>query len=343
MTFFGSIGGVASKVWQGTTLKGRTEVNPALNAETTVMPNTSADAADSFASQQGGSENPGGIGSAGKAKAGAKTPWLSKNFSEGKVYKFADRKLTEMAEAGAKRAFIGEQVKEAVTALGEGASKEAIREATRTATQRAAAEFATVSSEAVAKAAASSTANTVATKASGVLGKLGGLSNATVWGGAVAAAFEVPDVIEGFKEGRGAAQIGKSASVVGGAIGGMALGTAIGTAICPVAGSAIGAVAGFLISGACALAGSWLGGKVGSGLFGDNKKSLFGGSDEHKVTQEEVEAALAAQQAAVAQQQPQAQQSFGSMTVPGSMPMPAGQMGGFDPNNYMAGLPKFYA
>lgn len=104
----------------------------------------------------------------------------------------------------------------------------------------------------------------IASKATSLLGKMGAVSKKIpVIGVAISAALELPDVVEGFKEGRGAAQVMKSGSVVTGTTVGAVVGAALGSFI-PGPGNIIGGIVG-------GIAGEWLGRKLGSGLFGSNK------------------------------------------------------------------------
>ena len=123
------------------------------------------------------------------------------------------------------------------------------------------------------------TGNLVASKSTGYAGSalefLGKRSAGAVTGGVAAAAFEVFDeyseVKQGFKEGRGLAQLGQSTVEVAG--------TGVGAGLGVAAGMAIGALGGPLGIIAGGLIGGWLGEKfgnkigdnVGTAVFGENK------------------------------------------------------------------------
>lgn len=71
-------------------------------------------------------------------------------------------------------------------------------------------------------------------------------------GTVITAAFEVPNIINAFKEGgvgEGVKQIGRSAVSVAGDLGGMALGATIGSAIFPPIGTIVGGIIGSLVAG----------------------------------------------------------------------------------------------
>ncbi len=108
---------------------------------------------------------------------------------------------------------------------------------------------------------------------------------------ALSVAFEIPEIIKGFKNGDGIQQIGRSGINLAGFAGGAAAGAAIGSVI-PVAGTAVGAV----IGGLCGIIGGMVGGavseKVGTSIFG---KSI--------AEQKEEVAEQQAQQAASLQEQ----------------------------------------
>ncbi len=96
-------------------------------------------------------------------------------------------------------------------------------------------------------------------------------------------AFEIPAIIQGFKNGDGFKQIGRSALNMGGFAAGAAIGAAIGSVI-PVAGTVIGGIVG----GLSGIIGSMLGGavtkKIGDSLFG---KSIQEQKEEVAEVQEE--------------------------------------------------------
>lgn len=148
--------------------------------------------------------------------------------------------------------------------------------------------------------AANSTKEGVKTAANGAvkfLGKAGQVAKGfPIVGFALNALGEIPDVIDGFKEGRGLSQTAKSTTkIAAGTLGTVA---ALALASNPIgwAAVAIGTV-GYL-------AGNWIGDKVGSGLFGSNK------SEEGQV-------------AAAHQPNFQGQPQFLSATAKGAGEMPA--------------------
>lgn len=118
-------------------------------------------------------------------------------------------------------------------------------------------------------------------------------------------AFEIPSIIQAFKNGDGLQQIGRSALNLGGAAAGAAAGAAIGSII-PGAGTVIGGI----IGGALGFVGSILGADV-SKKAGD---AIFG-----KSIQEQKEEAAAAQEAAYVDQA----QSGTSYTSTGSTSIPS--------------------
>lgn len=148
-----------------------------------------------------------------------------------------------------------------------------------------------------------------ATKATSFLGRMGTVSKSIpVVGVALSSLLELPAIYDGFKEGRGAAQIMKSGSAVSGTTVGSVVGATIGSFILPGAGTFVGGAIG-------AMAGNLAGNKLGSGLWGSNKGTTL---------------------VAAAPQVQQAPAQFGSMTAPnGAMASAA-----FDFNNPLAGLPQ---
>jgi len=105
---------------------------------------------------------------------------------------------------------------------------------------------------------------TIARHASKFLGGVARTAKAVpILGAVIESAMQIPDVIEGFKEGRGLAQLAKSATMVGGStLGALAL-AAMATNPLGLAGMGLAVVGG--------IAGTWVADKVGSGLFGSNK------------------------------------------------------------------------
>jgi len=96
------------------------------------------------------------------------------------------------------------------------------------------------------------------------IGRMGAVAKSIpVVGIAISTLFEVPAIIDGFKEGRGAAQIMKAGAAVTGATVGSIVGAAIGSVV-PVVGTWIGGAIGAVVGGQ-------LGDKVGGGLWGSNK------------------------------------------------------------------------
>ena len=141
------------------------------------------------------------------------------------------------------------------------------------------------------------------------LGKMGAVAKGIpLVGVAISTLCELPAIFEGFKEGRGAAQIMKSGAAV--------TGTTVGSIVGAAAGSLLGPV-GTLIGGA---AGGWLGNiigdKIGGGLFGSNRN----------------EQPAASHSPAPAYAMQQAPRQFGSVTNPNGMAP-------FDINNPLQGLP----
>ena len=147
------------------------------------------------------------------------------------------------------------------------------------------------------------------------LGRMGTVAKGIpVVGAALSVLCEVPNIIEGFKEGRGAAQIMKSGAAASGVTIGSIVGGAVGTLI-PIPGMTfVGGAIGAMVGG-------WFGDKVGGGIWGSNKGT----------TQEQ------AQPATVAVQQPHAQ--FGSKTLRNGAVAPIP----FDFNNPYAGIPPLYS
>jgi len=86
-------------------------------------------------------------------------------------------------------------------------------------------------------------------------------------------AFEVPDLIDGFKNGDGLQQVGRSsikvATLTGTATAGSALGGAIGTVLFPGVGTVIGGILGGIAGG---FIGDSIGGFIGNTLFGKSIK-----------------------------------------------------------------------
>ena len=80
-------------------------------------------------------------------------------------------------------------------------------------------------------------------------------------------AFELPELIKGFKNGDGLQQVGRSSFNIAGCAAGAAAGAAIGSVL-PIAGTAIGGI----IGGLCGIAGSMIGAtvanKAGNAIFG---------------------------------------------------------------------------
>lgn len=148
-----------------------------------------------------------------------------------------------------------------------------------------------------------------ASKATSFLGKMAKVSKGIpVVGVALSTLCEVPALVQGFKEGRGAAQIMKSGSAVTGTTVGSIVGAALGTMI-PIPGMTfVGGAIG-------AMVGNWAGNKLGSGLWGSNKGDS---------------------QVAAAPQVQQAPQQFGSMTAPNGA-MATG--GVYPPGSILEGLP----
>jgi hypothetical protein len=134
---------------------------------------------------------------------------------------------------------------------------------------------------------------------------------------AIMAAFEAPDVIEGFKEGRGIRQTIQSATKVGtGVAGGLAATVGAG-----MAAAALGLTPAGWVIGAVGLVGGAIGYMVGdkaTSFLGKNKKGLF---------EKEAPQAVATEQ--------QLPQQFGTMTG-NSKNMPFGP---YSLENITAGLP----
>lgn len=149
-----------------------------------------------------------------------------------------------------------------------------------------------------------------ASKASAFLGRMGNVSTKIpVIGVALTALCELPAVFEGFKEGRGLAQIAKSATAVTGATVGSIAGAAVGSLLGPV-GTWVGGAVG-------AMVGNWVGDKIGGGLFGKNQDNAKIADAPHNMQRQQMPA------------------QFGQMTAPSSAP---GSMM-FNINNPLAGLP----
>lgn len=117
--------------------------------------------------------------------------------------------------------------------------------------------------------------STLASWGSSALKFLGGVPKLPIIGGAIEAVVQLPEVFQGFSEGRGAAALGNfgtrvaatAASGWAGFKAGALVGTSLGGPLGTFAGGAVGAVAGIAVG----LVGSWLGGEVADGLFGTNK------------------------------------------------------------------------
>ncbi len=90
-------------------------------------------------------------------------------------------------------------------------------------------------------------------------------------GGAIEAVIQIPQVFQGFGEGRGGAAIGNAgtrvAATAASGWAGFKAGALLGTAIGGPIGTVVGGAAGIAIG----VAGSWLGGKVADGFWGTNK------------------------------------------------------------------------
>lgn len=273
--------------------------------------------------------------------------WMGEDMLSAKTVTKAQKSLSETAQTAAREAYIkgnvDKSVSKAVENLGENASKDAIKSATERATeqatQRAEAKLAGKHGAALLeKAAESSVKSKLATTSAEAIGALGKVSKGgVVLGVAIDTIHEGFEVAQGFKEGRGGKQLGKSAlTIAGSAAGtwaGIAAGTkvgfAVGTAIGGPIGSAVGAVTGFLAGTAIALVGHAIGNKTGGAIFGDNKG-------------DEVLAMEAAQERLNEQQEQTAQpRQFG--TVTGHAGTSAGGLGGgiapVDLNDPLSGLP----
>ena len=165
----------------------------------------------------------------------------------------------------------------------------------------------------VAKGAAEgSTRASFASGAAKFLGKIGSVAKGfPLVGVAISTLCEIPAIFDGFKEGRGAAQIMKSGAAVTGTTVGSIVGAALGSLI-PIPGMTLvgGAAGGWL--------GNLIGNKLGGSLWGNNK------------AEQPVAAAAHYQAPAYAVQQ--APRQFGSVTNPNGM-------ASFDINNPLQGLP----
>lgn len=150
-----------------------------------------------------------------------------------------------------------------------------------------------------------------ASKASTFLGQMGKVAKGIpIVAVAINTLFEIPAVIEGFKEGRGLAQIMKSGAAVSGTTIGSIVGAALGTLVpIPAVGTWVGGAVG-------AMVGNWAGNKIGGGLFGNNHGN-------------------AKMADAYQMQRQQRPAQFGQMTAPYSAHSPMV----FDINNPLAGLP----
>ncbi|MEI8388916.1 MAG: hypothetical protein WCG23_03415 [bacterium] len=142
------------------------------------------------------------------------------------------------------------------------------------------------------------------------LGKIGSVAKGFPLVGVVISTLcEIPAIFDGFKEGRGAAQIMKSGvAVAGTTVGAIAL-AALAANPVSLTALALGAVGG--------IAGNWIGDKIGGGLFGSNRNE---------------QPAAAAHSPAPAYAAQQAPRQFGSVTNPNGM-------ASFDINNPLQGLP----
>lgn len=240
--------------------------------------------------------------------------WLQGNLGDikfvDKNLTRADKALTKMSTEAAKKTFVDQRIAKALEKAGEDASPKVIKQVTKGAVKEAEAQLASKGgAKLLGKAAKSSLKAGFFNGTKSLLGRLGALSNKIPVAGAfIAAITEVPDVIDGFKEGRGLAQIAKSVTKVGAAGVGAAIGGAIGSVV-PVVGTAIGAIAGGFV-------GDLIGDKIGGGLFGSNHEQ-----------QETAEAA----EEAPAQQHSAQKNSFGKLTDFGKGVYPAGSA--------LAGLP----
>lgn len=108
---------------------------------------------------------------------------------------------------------------------------------------------------------------------------------------ALTALFELPTLIQAFKNGDGAQQVGRSSFNIAGGAAGAALGAAIGSVI-PVAGTAIGGAIGLLAGIIGSIAGYSLADKAGTALFG---KSIEAKKEEAAEKTAEQQEALASQ------------------------------------------------
>jgi hypothetical protein len=108
-----------------------------------------------------------------------------------------------------------------------------------------------------------------ATISGGAAAQVGGkaMARIPVLGILISAAFEIPDIIDAFKNGDGMQQLGRSACKVAGATAGAAIGGALGSFLGPI-GTLVGSAVG-----------GWLGHKVG-GFIGN---ALFGKSIKDKM------------------------------------------------------------
>ncbi len=145
------------------------------------------------------------------------------------------------------------------------------------------------------------------TKKIPALGKLKG-KGGTI-GILLSLAFEIPSIIQAFKNGDGPQQIGRSALNLGGAAAGAAAGAAIGSII-PGAGTVIGGIIGGALGFVGSIFGADLSKKAGDAIFG---KSIQDQKDEAAAAQE---AAYADQTVATEGQPATSYTSTGNTSIP---------------------------